>query len=450
MIDPRREQQLTEAAAVELCTEILRTARNELYVHRHFLDLALSSLRFEAAGTASLAVDGMSLKYQPDYLMQLYTRGRVTVNRAYLHMVLHCLFGHLWHRGEREPALWQLACDIAAEYLIDRQALSCLHVPLPAAKREMYLRLEKQGVQIFSAELIYHRLAAWELDERRLYRLLALFAVDEHSGWDEPSQRAASQQLQQQWQERREQMQTAMETGDKEPSDADKDLRESLSAANRERYDYRKFLRKFAVLREENGIDADSFDPIFYTWGLERYGNLPLVEPLETREHFAIEDFVLVIDTSMSTKGPLVKRFLEECCDVLSESGSYFRKVNLHILQCDDQVREDKMIQSTEELRAYMENFTLHGGGGTDFRPAFDYVAGLIKQQRFHKLKGLLYFTDGKGIYPLRRTPYDTAFVFVEDNYEDIAVPPWAMKLILLEHELEERYSEHRESKAGN
>jgi len=31
---------------------------------------------------------------------------------------------------------------------------------------------------------------------------------------------------------------------------------------------------------------------------------------------------------------------------------------------------------------------------------------------------------------------YDTAFVFVEGQYEDVSVPAWAMKIILTEEEI--------------
>ena len=47
-----------------------------------------------------------------------------------------------------------------------------------------------------------------------------------------------------------------------------------------------------------------------------------------------------------------------------------------------------------------MENLTLYGEGGTDFRPAFSYVDQLIRDGEFEHLRGLLYFTDGYGIYP--------------------------------------------------
>ena len=50
--------------------------------------------------------------------------------------------------------------------------------------------------------------------------------------------------------------------------------------------------------------------------------------------------------------------------------------------------------------------------------------------------KGLIYFTDGYGIYPERMPAYRTAFVFLEEDYRDAEVPPWAIRLILREEDL--------------
>ena len=43
-----------------------------------------------------------------------------------------------------------------------------------------------------------------------------------------------------------------------------------------------------------------------------------------------------------------------------------------------------------------MNHFELRGGGGTDFRPAFEYVNQLCAEKKFSNLRGLLYFTDGR------------------------------------------------------
>ena len=64
-------------------------------------------------------------------------------------------------------------------------------------------------------------------------------------------------------------------------------------------------------------------------------------------------------------------------------------------------------------------------------------MESLIKQHAFERLKGLLYFTDGRGTYPSKMPPYETAFVFMKEDYEDVDVPPWAMKLVLEEEDLQ-------------
>lgn len=53
---------------------------------------------------------------------------------------------------------------------------------------------------------------------------------------------------------------------------------------------------------------------------------MPLIEPLETKEVKKIEEFAVVIDTSMSCSEELVRRFLEQTYTVLSEAGKFFYK----------------------------------------------------------------------------------------------------------------------------
>lgn len=441
MIDPTRHRQMEELDQVNLCVRILSQARNELYLNMRFLDIPLSSLGFEAEwGLFGIRTDGFNIYYNPDWLLDFYRQGRVKVNRAYLHMLLHCLFGHLDGRGEREPGYWNLACDIAMESVLDGLYQRCTHIQPGAFRRETYLRLRKMlDRQVLTAQGVYKALLEMNPDGRRLGQLTAEFLVDDHSRWGEAETPRQAMERQNRWKDNRERMQTEMETGSKDASEDNKSLLEELEVENRERYDYRQFLRRFAVLKEEIQVDMDSFDYAFYTYGLSLYGNMPLIEPQESREVYRVEDFAVVIDTSMSCSGELVRRFLEETYDVLSQSESFFRQVNVHVIQCDDQIRSDVVITRAEELAEYMEHLTLKGLGGTDFRPAFDYVNGLRASGAFARLRGLIYFTDGKGICPVQAPPYDTAFVFVKDQYSDESVPPWAMKVILEADELLEK-----------
>ena len=440
MIDPTKHRQLEELDTVNLCTQIFTNARNELYLNMHYLDLALSSFGFEADPTlSSVATDGFVIYYRPEWVFAMYKRGRVHINRAFLHMVFHCLFCHLDTRGKRAKDYWNLACDIAMESVIDGLYKKCVHVPPSPYRRELYLRLGKQ-MPVLTAEGIYDALQNMNLNERQYERMAEEFLVDDHSYWDLPEDSPKTPIVRQtQWSNNREKVQTEMETMGNQQDEESKSMLEQVQVENRERYDYRRFLQRFSVLREEMQVDPDSFDYIFYTYGLSLYGNMPLVEPLESKEVSRIEDFAVVIDTSMSCSGDLVRRFLEETYDVLCQSDSYFKKTNIHIIQCDEQVQQDRLITNREEMEAYMRDFTIIGQGGTDFRPAFTYVEHLIKMGAFQRLRGLLYFTDGYGTFPAKMPPYDTAFVFMKDDYRDVDVPPWAIKLILDTQALERK-----------
>ena len=68
------------------------------------------------------------------------------------------------------------------------------------------------------------------------------------------------------------------------------------------------------------------FDYNFYTYGLRLYGNMPLIEPLESKEVKKIEEFVIIIDTSMSCSGELVRKFLEEPTVYLVRVRAFFTK----------------------------------------------------------------------------------------------------------------------------
>lgn len=98
-----------------------------------------------------------------------------------------------------------------------------------------------------------------------------------------------------------------------------------------------------------------------------------------------------------------------------------------------------------------MQGLTLYGEGGTDFRPAFTYVEELMGKGEFEDLRGLIYFTDGYGIYPRKMPAYQTVFVFIQEDYEDVDVPAWAMKLTLGAEDLEgETRHGYKEGKTGN
>ena len=431
------EQRKKEEEVLEICQDIFANSRNELAVSMRYFQSALSALKIVPSGeTQVLGTDGKLLYVSPQWLLPMFMQNKVVINRLYLHELLHCLFCHLWSRKEREWRIWDLAADIAVENILDELYQKAVYIRPNSFRREKYQQWKVEH-KVLTAEILYYDLLKCE--EEEIARLEQEFRKDDHHFWYTPNSRSGMADRQKKWEEMRRKMQTEMELFSKEAAGDSPGLVEHLQAENRKRYDYREFLRKFSVLKEEMQVDMDSFDPIYYHFGMETYGNMPLIEPQETKEVNRIEDFVIAIDTSMSCKRELVQKFLEETYSVLSQSESFYRKFRVHIIQCDERVQSDVVVTNAKELQDYMDHFTIRGLGGTDFRPVFSYVNRLLAEKKFTKLKGLLYFTDGYGRYPLKKPPYDTAFVFLKEDYLDVDVPPWAIKLILGEEDLEEQ-----------
>ena len=234
------------------------------------------------------------------------------------------------------------------------------------------------------------------------------------------------------WEEIAKQIEMNLETFSKEWGEEAGSLISSLQVANRKRYDYSDFLRRFTLLSEEMKINDDEYDYIFYTYGLELYGDMPLVEPLEYKETQRIRDFVICIDTSESCNGELVRRFVEHTFSVMKKSEDFAHEVNIHVIQCDAKVQADTKITDLRDVDDFMEGFFIRGLGGTDFRPAFAYVDQLRNRGELPDMKGMIYFTDGLGQFPDHAQDYDVAFVFMDIGDQHIpAVPPWAMRVVI-------------------
>ena len=530
----------------EMGKRILDASRTELYLSMRFLGPALHSLGWIMdLSTAFVGTDAAMIRFNPNYLFQLYVNRPRFLNRTYLHMILHCVFRHMFTAREKEDReLWDLASDIAVDAIIDSMEYRAVAELTPEYRQKWYSRLEEE-IHVLTAERIYQ----YFIERKRNYleemQLAQIFAYDDHSFWermedeeenpsgensrqkdsdnspsgntdskndsendsendsghgnDDPDSKKDSQtgnkennkeenkeknsernarrqrpsgrqdeggnkdsdrrngdekndekngekntheksvrklkkieNLNRQWKETSERMEAELLASGKEASQDRGSLDRILSISNRRRTDYREFLRKFAILREVTTIDPDSFDYGFYNYGLEVYGNMPLIEENEYREMNRIRTLVIAIDTSASCQEVLVQRFLNETAAVLRNIGQFFSSSEVHIIECDEHVQDEIVVRDISDLEKYAESFHVKGGFGTDFRPVFSYIEEKRRTGEIRDMEALMYFTDGMGIYPEKPTDYDTAFVFFNDEeLDDSKVPDWAMKLYI-------------------
>ena len=472
-----------------LALSVLNMSRNSLVVNLRFMDTALGRLIFAPMGSEKTSTDGEYFYYDPMHILREYRREKEYPARQYLHAIFHCIYRHMFIGTLVNERYWNLACDIAVENSINGLELDTVNISAVPLQQSAIHKLSG-NVKYITAEVIYRYFLDTEPSKSYLSALEKLFCIDEHSVWyhkdeqqgmlsrspnsnnnqnkPQPNSNGdgeskpdnngdnnnngggqdndnnienngnapSKREVENMWKDVSEYIQTALETLEQKRGTQAGGLTQNLLEVNREKYDYTSFLKKFAVMGEVMKINDDEFDYIFYTYGLQLYKKMPLIEPLEYKDVKRIREFVIAIDTSGSVSGELVQRFVQKTYNILKSSESFFSKINLHIIQCDAEIQEDVKITTQEEFDNYLKNMKLHGFGGTDFRPVFKYVNTLIDRHEFVNLKGLIYFTDGFGTFPERQPDYHTAFVYVNDGYENPDVPVWAIKLVLQPEEI--------------
>lgn len=133
-----------------------------------------------------------------------------------------------------------------------------------------------------------------------------------------------------------------------------------------------------------------------------------------------IDNIIVAVDTSGSIDTDLHERFMEEIILIRR-----MFKVDIRYIQCDTRVRQDIKLKRYTDIN----KIEIKGGGGTDFRPVFEYI-----KQKNYKPNAILYFTDGEGDYPAKSN-IDTLWILSDDScmeYESYR-PPFGYKLFLNE-----------------
>ncbi len=417
----------------KLAEDILLLARDTIVVQFRFLDAAVNKMTLVSRpGINGVMTDGRAFYYDAAYLLDAYKKEAASAARMYLHLLLHCIFSHWFGYGKLEEGLWDLAADIAVEETILSMDLPGLSLERDREARQQLQRLRQQ-IPALTAEKIYRYFKLNSPSKDYEKELKRLFFVDRHDSWrikeiPEPSR--------EEWKKISERVKADLKSFSRGKT-GEESLQKNLANATKDRYDYSDLLKKFVTMGEDISPSEDEFDYIYYTYGLEQYGNMPLIEPLEYRESRKIKEFVIALDTSASCRGPIVKGFINKTYSLLKGAENFFTKVNVHIIQCDNEVRSDTKITCDEDFDVFLKEGKLTGFGATDFRPVFTYVDELVEEGEFENLKGLIYFTDGYGLYPEKMPGYDVIFAFLNEDEGRPPVPVWAIRAVIEEEELE-------------
>ena len=365
----------------DLCLQIWNLTREQLSVKYPFLRSFLWYFTFRTSTeTTTAGTDGSVIYFSHDFLLHTFRETPHQLEHFLLHTVGHCLLLHTIQEQTEDSATRKKNSDSAVEAFFKE--------PYPAP--------------FWDDHHFWNTAVNQDFLSRIALTLSSLTGVSGTGSY-----------------------------GNGSKGNSSGELSEELTIRNTGTYDFTHFLKQFARQGEEIKTDIESFDYIPYLYGLEHYGNIPLIEHLEYQEVNRLEELVIAIDTSGSCSLDTVRKFMEETYSILSNHENFFRKMNVYVIQCDSFIQDMAHITSEQDWQDYLKNLTIHGRGGTDFRPVFEYVEELRAKKELKDLKGLLYFTDGDGIYPEIPTDYKTAFVFYKEKEQHQKVPAWAACLTL-------------------
>ena len=206
-----------------LYEKIWNFVREQLSVRYPFFRRLLWNFSFqESSETSSAGTDGRVIYFCPNFLIKTFQDDPDTLEKLFLHMLYHCLFLHLILEIPSDVQRWNRACDLAVYRLI---------------------RHEKKE---YRPAILYSQNP--ELPET--------CAMDDHQFWKQADRKKLLEQMKNLWN-------NSYGTGGFGLYGSDGrgtspgSLQEEISLREKHRYDFHRFLRHFAVHREELHTDTD-------------------------------------------------------------------------------------------------------------------------------------------------------------------------------------------------
>jgi predicted metal-dependent peptidase len=377
----------------------IQKARTTLLLDHPFFGSLLFRLKGrENRSIATMATDGVSLYYNPEFVDTLNS---ATLAGVLAHEVMHPALQHHLRRSKRDPRRWNEACDFAINPLLLDAGLS-----LPDGI------LVDHRFRGMSAEQIYNLREAeaqpqpggqksasdgagtesGETSEKQGSTNEATAPVTEGGigqvldaplpGEETPSVEEQARE----WSVAVNQAVTLSKQAGKTPVGLDRTLEGAAEAA----VDWRELLRRLW----SDTIPADS------SWMRPNRRHIwnGLYLPGVVRE--GVGEIAIAVDCSGSVNGRLLRLFEAEVCSILEGQ----RPQCVHILYFDTEVHKVETYQAGEPV-----HLNPVGGGGTDFGPCFDWL-----DEHGIQPQTLVFLTDLCGTFPENEPAYPVIWASTE------------------------------------
>jgi predicted metal-dependent peptidase len=323
----------------------------------------------------TLAVDGKTMYYHPQWVLD---NDLDIVMSGVAHEVGHCVFDHIGRRNGREPTRWNYAGD----YVINAVLKDCGFTIGPNWLYDpIYANM--------TTDTVYQALPPIPPGSANGGKGPFDKHFDSLPGGTDPAMHTDD------WQIAGIQAANAARA----QGDLPASLKRFIDELTSTKADWRAVMRRFFTER--------SRDDYSYARLNRKFASLGIFLPGLYSETMGL--VIASIDTSGSISQPIFSAFIAE----LDELRNQLQPTGLHIIQCD------AAIGKVDEFEQY-DDFDLRkieatGGGGTDFRPPFDYV-----EKQNIEPRAFVYLTDGYGPFPDKEPPYPVLWLMTTD-----VKPPW-------------------------
>ena len=383
--NPPTDEQLAEMAAM------FEQARIYLLDSQPFYGTLLLQLRYcgynPSVPTAGIAPDG-SLYMNPHFMSTL---SREEQRGILLHETLHVAFDVFGRRGPRNHRLWNMAHDYVINLFINDIPSGRIALPKGGLLDEKY-----RGM---SAEEVYDLLQQeGEGDDSDggggngdgngssppwddLRDDLSTTELGQKAGMGDES---AANELRQRWKEAVAMARESAKMQGKMPAGMEKHVERYLNPT----------VPWFEVLARFIG-DAIGPQQSTFSRPSRRQSALGRAAILPGRNRRTGADITILWDTSGSMNGEADAIFAE-VCGICDDMG-----ISARLIVCDAEVHWDGMIESADDALEH-----LSGGGGSNFKPAFDRIDAEAQRTV------VVAFTDGHISVPSAQSPFVTGTIW--------------------------------------
>lgn len=342
--------------------EALSVARARLLLNNPFFGVLALRLNLQEDNTIkTLAVDGRTVFYNPSYVLGLEPKYQLA---ALAHEVMHCVLGHMGRVAGRNPAKWNRACDYAENPML-REAGFQLHPNW----------LYDQSFVGLSADEIYMLLPDEPEDGEAQCEI--------RSGSKDDADELATE-----WKLATIQAAKIAEQGvgqGKIPNQLRKMVQEALAPE----IPWEEQLAAYMTERSKDDYSWRRPNPFYID-----------VAYIPSMDGVSMGEVVIVLDTSGS-----VVHIIDQFGAVVRDVINSVRPRRVVVIYCDAKVNRVDTFDQGEEPQ-----FEAVGGGGTDFRPPFEYV-----EEQGLQPACFLYLTDMYGTFPNEPPPYPVLWCATTD-----------------------------------